>query len=343
MENFKGLASRENPDRRTVLDRILSTPHLERVVPRLQPDVLHRVIQSCGLEDCGEFVALMTPEQLTRIFDLDLWRSAQPGLDEQFDADRFGVWLEVLAEFDVSVAAQKLAKMDADLVILGLAQHARVFDCAMVTPYRTTDGVEATANRKLDYGLARDVAGYRLVAKRTDSWEAIVAILISLDAEYPDYFHQVMRGCRALSNAGFEHDGLHDLLAMKHQFMFDRALERERRRDEQGYVTPAEAQAFLQTSRQLRLESDTKPPANPIAQLYLRSLDAKTTAQPELRRWTESKEPVPSEDSLQATAALVDVLREAGIIAKQPRALLKGSEDDTSSLRRIRNQMQFVF
>src|SRR5215813_12198339 len=69
----------------------------------------------CGLEDCGELVALATPEQLTRVFDLDLWRAEKPGRDEQFDADRFGVWLEVLMESGASLA-QKLATMDADLV-----------------------------------------------------------------------------------------------------------------------------------------------------------------------------------------------------------------------------------
>ena len=197
MKNSQSPARRESQDRRTVLARILDTPHLEQVVPRLQPDLLHRVILSCGLEDCSELVVLATPEQLARIFDLDLWRSAEPGMDEQFDAERFGVWLEVLAEFGASVAAQKLAGMDADLVIAGLAQHARVFDGAVVT-----------ATHVLDHELACDIGGYRLIAKRTDSWEAIVAIFISLDAEHSDYFHQVMRGCRELSNAGFELDGL---------------------------------------------------------------------------------------------------------------------------------------
>src|SRR5689334_14291160 len=47
-------APRRSQDRHTVLARILGLPHLERVVPRLSPDILHRVIQSCGLEDCGE-------------------------------------------------------------------------------------------------------------------------------------------------------------------------------------------------------------------------------------------------------------------------------------------------
>ena len=63
MDNFKSPAPRGSQDRRSVLDRILDTPHLEHVVPRLQPDLLHRVIQSCGLEDCGELVVLATPAQ----------------------------------------------------------------------------------------------------------------------------------------------------------------------------------------------------------------------------------------------------------------------------------------
>ena len=98
---------------------ILSTPHLARVVPRLQPELIHRVIQQCGLEDSSEFVALATPEQLERVFDLDLWRAARPGRNEEFDADRFGVWLEVLAEAGADVAARKLAEMDAGIVTAG--------------------------------------------------------------------------------------------------------------------------------------------------------------------------------------------------------------------------------
>src|SRR5215472_16850540 len=261
MTNFKGPAPRESQDHRTVLARILDTPHLDHVVPRLQPDLLHRVIQSCGLEVCGELVMLATPEQLTRIFDLDLWRAAEPGMDEQFDGKRFGLWLEVLAECGVEMAAQKLTQIDVEVVVAGLSEHARVLEGAVVTPYRTTDGIEFIGIRETGE-LACDIGGYRLVAKRTDSWQAIVEILVSLDTEHPDYFHQVMRGCRALSNSGRELDGLDNLLAEKDQTMFDLALDRERRRDKKGYVPPAQARAFLEMSRRLRLESDTMPPAN---------------------------------------------------------------------------------
>ncbi|HEU4693326.1 MAG TPA: DUF6178 family protein, partial [Vicinamibacterales bacterium] len=62
------LSRRQSSSR--LIDRLLDTPHLAHVVPRLQPEVLHRVIQQCGLEDCGQLVALTTPGQLARVFDL---------------------------------------------------------------------------------------------------------------------------------------------------------------------------------------------------------------------------------------------------------------------------------
>jgi hypothetical protein len=123
-----------------LLDRILNTPQLARVVPQLQPEVLHRLIQHCGLEDCGALLALATPGQLTRVFDLDLWRAAAPGGDEQFDADRFGTWLEVMVDAGLSSAAATLAAMDGSLLAAALVQHVRVFDNGAVSPFITLDG-----------------------------------------------------------------------------------------------------------------------------------------------------------------------------------------------------------
>ena len=326
-ESVDSPALRDTRDERRLLDRILGTPHLAQVVTRLQPELLHRVIQHCGLEDCAELVALVTPGQLARIFDLDLWRPSQPGLDEQFDAERFGVWIEVLLESGAAVAAEKLAAMDLDLVIAGLAQHALVFDLATVTPYVTTDGEEFEATPARDDGLACDVGGYRLVSRRTDAWDAIVAVLMSLEAAHHDYFHRVMGGCRTLSNSGPEVDGLDELLADGDQVMFDLALGRERRREERGYVTPAEARAFLQMSRQRRLGHDTMPRDNPIARAYFRAIGETT-----------------SEDATSATSSrdVLNILQEAGILAQPPRALLTGSQGHAPRLGRIQSLAQFV-
>ena len=192
---------RDALDGRTLLDRILNTPHLEHVIPRLRPDLLHGIIQRCGLEDCGEILALATQEQLARVFDLDLWRASQPGLDERFDADRFGVWVEGMVDNGAGLAAEKLAGMEVDLVITALSKHTFVHDRAAVSSYETLDGEHMEPVRAGDDRLALDVGGYVLVARRADSWEAIVEVLVTLATEYPSYFHQVMKGCRALSNS----------------------------------------------------------------------------------------------------------------------------------------------
>jgi hypothetical protein len=235
------------------LARILASPKLERLVPRLHPEVLYQVIQRRGLEDCADIVALATTEQLTRVFDLDLWRPARPGYDEVFDADRFGVWLDVLMESGPAVAAGALIRMDVDLVVAALAQHVRVFDSAAAA----RDGFE--------------IGTYLVVPTRTASWDAIVSVLLHLDAEHHDYFNRLMGGCRVLSNAGFEADGLHDLLGHAEQTLFDVAFEREQRRETQGYVTPAQARAFLRLARERRHDGGLLG-RNPVAVAYFRGL-----------------------------------------------------------------------
>jgi hypothetical protein len=335
-------ARTDTRDPRSLLDRILDTPNLAQVVPQLPPELLHRVIQRCGLEDCGALVALATPDQLAGVFDLDLWRTGQPGRDEQFDADRFGVWLEVLVESGASVAAQIVAQMDVDLVIAGLAPHARVFDRAALSAV-IDEQVVADVHAARD-GFGCDLGGYLVVARRTESWDAIVAVLVCLEEEHVDCFHRVMRGCRSLSNSRPEIDGLDDLLTDPEQVMFDLAFDREQRRDRRGYVTPAQAGAFLQMARQLRLGHDAAPPHNPVAREYFRAIETTTAAVApiEASRVPAPDLPAAVEGSADAVAAVVDVLLEAGILIQPPRALLDGPQAQVPRLARIQAHLQFA-
>src|SRR6266566_3100573 len=116
------------------LARLLDTPFLARVVPHLAPETLHQLIHYPGLQSCGELVTSATPAQLTSLLDLDLWRRAQPGRDEQFNVDRFGEWLEVLVDTGDSVAARTVAALDKDVVIVGLSRYLRVFDPGIFEP-----------------------------------------------------------------------------------------------------------------------------------------------------------------------------------------------------------------
>ena len=315
----------QDPERR-VLQRILDTPQLAKAVPRLPAELLHRVIQHHGLEDAAEIVALATPEQLARVFDLDLWQPAGAGLDEQFDAGRFGVWLHVILENGVDAAARILAGMAPDLVSAGLAQHVRVFDVAAVMPYVTLEGDLAGAGRG-DDTLAHDIGGYRLVARRIDAWDAIVEALQALEQTHAGSFQQVMTGCRALSSSRPEQSGMHTLLDHAEQAMFDLALDREGRQAQQGYVTPAQAQAFLAMARRTPPGGPAAGEANPIATAYFRALEERTRdAQPDRAALTDGAaagdEPTVADAGV---AGLVEVLLDSGILAPPARALLSGA------------------
>ena len=54
------------------------------------PEALHQLVLHHGVEACTDLIAAATPEQVTAVLDLDLWRPIAPGEDARFDADRFG-------------------------------------------------------------------------------------------------------------------------------------------------------------------------------------------------------------------------------------------------------------
>jgi len=265
-----GLARKPRSSR--LLDRILSAPNLARVVPHLPPEVLHRVVQHYGLEECGELLVLATPDQLTHVFDRDLWRAPGAASFEQLDPDRFGLWVEVLVQADAIAAAILVAGMDVDLMATALAQHIRVFDHSAVAWYPTLDGELASSTPFLDLDERVDVGGYVVLPKREGPQDAIVALLTALDEGHHDYFSRLMSGCVRLSHSTSEIDGLDDLMTVRDQAMFDSADAREQRLGAQGYVAPAQARAFLELARRIDLRSGTACPANAIAVDYLRAL-----------------------------------------------------------------------
>jgi hypothetical protein len=311
------------PDPPNLLARILDTPHLAQAVPQLQPEVLHRVIQHCGLEACSDLIALTTPAQLSAVFDLDLWSSSQPGQDERFDADRFAVWLEVLAESGVEFAAGKLAAIDAALVIAALAKDMRVLDAAAGVVDRSD----------------RDVGGYRLVARRGQLSDTMVEVLVALKAEHPEYFHRVMQGCRKLSNSAPEVDGLDNLLTDAEQVLFDLASDRELRREKQGFLSPAQAAAFLRMSRQPHPDRECMPLGNPVAAAYFRSIE--WSAPPPPAPEDSAAEVAGATDGLEVRAVLA-VLIDAGVLAQQPYALLTGATEDAPRFAHLRRHLDGV-
>jgi hypothetical protein len=302
---------------------------LLRAIPELPPETLHQLIRHAGLDACGDLVALATPEQLTSILDLDLWRSAQPGQHDRFDADRFGEWLEVLVDMGADEAARIVASLDDALVIAGLSKYVRVVDPATMAARPE--------------GLHCDVGGYLVRATRTDAWDAIVSLLVALDDGFHDTFHSVMRGCRRLSNSAPEIDGLDNLLTAPEQLMHDVAVDREDRRSRVGYTTTADARAFLEMARQRRQARDGPPAMNPVAVAYFRDA-AETTASigRSTRAQLRALDAPPRADVDESFDVVVDWLAEAGVVAERPRALLEGPASQRARPTRMRSVMQHI-
>jgi hypothetical protein len=250
-----------------------------------------------------------TPAQLNSLLDLDLWHHAQPGRDQQFDVDRFGEWLDVLVDAGDSVAARTVASLDQHLVIAGLSRYLRTFDPGTFEPTESSDDESIDRHEKMNSETPGDVlecevGGYSVRARRTDAWDAIVTLLVTLEIEHNQYFHAVMQGCRRLSNSRPEIDGLDDLPMTPEQHLHDVAIEREQRLSRRGYATPADARAFLQTARQ------PHHTINPIATAYFRAVEEE-------------------EDH----GAVIGLRTEAGVMSERPRTLLEAGDEDSRPAR----------
>lgn len=334
------------------LARLLDSQVLARVVPHLPPQTLHQIIRWRGLDASTELVTSATPAQLKTIFDLDLWRPAKPGDDGEFNADRFGEWLDALAETGESIAARTVANLDPHVVINGLSRFVRVLDPGIFEPIAQSDDERIERHEALregDYtsaddpggdGLECELSGYILRARRTDAWDAIVTLLTALDAEHNDFFHAVMAGCRRLSNSNPEIDGLDDLLQEREQHFQEGSDAREARLSEQGYATPADARAFLQMARR---SAERVPGTNPIVAAYFRAVDDVEPADvpagadnnaPQPRQRLESGDPAAtvsadiSVDAAESVATVIELLTEAGLMPDRPRALLASAETE---------------
>jgi hypothetical protein len=273
---------------------------LARLVPSLAPELLHELVLRRGLDACGDLVALATPSQLTALMDLDLWRAPRPGHDDQFDSSRFVEWLETLTEVAPHTAARVLAALDPLAVVAGLTAVVRVFDPATVEPFVSLDGDLIGADAP-DAGPSLEIGGYRIVARVQDGWDAVVAVLVALEADHADSFHRTMTECRRLSNSRPEADGLDHLMVDEAQLRHEMAIARETRRERQGYATAADARAFLQMARQRPLTPVTaRRPAPNRSELVVH----RDQIHRHLREWFETLGPAGSTAHLAATAEL---------------------------------------
>lgn len=272
------------PSSQQLLARLLDTPQLPERIQALPGATLGKLIARVGLADAGELVALATTEQLAQIFDEDLWRSADAGEDERFDAERFLLWLEIMLEAGERFVAERLAELPQDLVTLAIHRHVLVIAFDDLRDELTAGDDEADAAEKaFESSLSEELDGYQLIWRGGDGWDELLSALLALDRDHHGVLVDLLEHCAALSREQIDDNGgLYAVLSSEEMLEADLQAERETRRSAAGYVAPSAAAAFL---RLAALETSETPYTehDPVTRAYFRELSP-TTAAPERAR-----------------------------------------------------------
>lgn len=237
--------------------------------------MLGRLIAHVGLEDAGELVALATTEQLTQIFDEDLWHSPDAGHDERFDSERFLVWLSILLEAGDRVVAERLAELPQELVTLAFHRHVLVLTEDALRAELTADDDEAEAAEKaFDSCLTEEIDEYQLIWRGGDGWDDVLSALLALDRDHHSLAVELLERCAALSREYIDDNGgLYEVLSSDEMLETDLAAEREGRRAERGYVAPSQAAAFLRLAlARPSGEANALSARDPLTRAYFREL-----------------------------------------------------------------------
>lgn len=276
--------------------RLLEEPELPAVVRKLSPLALERLIGKIGLEDAGEWLALVTPKQLEAVLDADVWFAERPGEPERFQARRFALWLEVLTQAGLDQAATKLLAMDEVFLALAFSKLARVFDADRLQAWFSGQdddaGDELAAFEKALSGLPQqEFEEYLVVGRDEEGWDAIADLLTALHERDFALFNRLMRRCvRATAAAADDAGSYATLLAADEELTESAAGEREERREQAGFVAPQDAKALLGVMRsgdaaQILSETTTEP----VIDTYLHSLRTKPKTAPKARKPGEER------------------------------------------------------
>jgi hypothetical protein len=331
------------PTSTSLLIRILERPGLVTAVQDLPGAVLGKLIDRIGLEDAGELVALATTEQLERIFDDDLWRAQRAGGDETFRPERFALWLRVMLDAGDEAVVRRLCELPEDLVALAVHRLVLVLDVDVVEEQlRPGDEEAEELEHALENAAFEEWEEFRLIAREPDTWDDVWNALMLLDREHHDRLRAILERCCEMSTEYISgQGGLFQVLAADEMLESDVAAARDDRRVAEGFVSAADARAFLELARRGGGSADER---DPITRAYFRQL-SKPGAAPKAdsRAKRDAGGRAATRDHRAPAAAatdardLAEILREAEVLAAPVRPLaalpaVPGSQPEPSHL-----------
>ena len=322
------------PSSTDLLLRILERPALVAAVRELPGAVLGKLIDRIGLEDAGELVALATTAQLERVFDDDLWRAERTGGDETFRPERFALWLRVMLDAGEPLLVQRLCELPQELLALAVHRLVLVLDMDVVAEQLAPGDEEAEALlQALETSVVEEWEEFRVIARDPDVWDDVWGALLSLDREHHDRLREILEACCAMSTEYISgQGGLFQVLTAEEMLDSDVAAARDDRRVAEGFVSPADARAFLALARR----GGGGDGRDPITHAYFRGLrpnavpkqEPRKTPKPDQRRTHDGALTAEAEAGVGDLAAL---LREAEVIAPPPTQPLAALTDGSSA------------
>ena len=282
-----------------LLKHILDNPELPAIIRSLDAGVLTKLIRHVGLEDSAEIVALATVAQLERVFDEDLWYSSAPGREEVFDAERFGMWLEIMLESGAAFAARRVMELDEDLLTLAFCRLILVVDgdeLALRMSHSRRLPEDDIADKVLESTLNQEFGSFLVIARHPSRWEAILTILAELnELDYAMLSRLLERCCRISWEYIEDNGGLFDVLSADEMLEADMAADREARRESHGFVSASAATNFLHMTRTTAVKKIVAAGTqDPAVRAYYRAVGAHTDPAPAPRRDTGPAKKIPS-------------------------------------------------
>lgn len=239
------------PTANQLLNHLFENPRLLAAVRELPGPVLGRIIDAVGLEDAAELVALATTQQLEAVFDEDLWRLERGNWEEHFNPARFALWLHAFSEAGEDAVIGRLTELPLDFVILAVHRLVLVIDIETlaVEMSNSPDDLDQV-EKALESCLFEEWEEFRLIARDHSVWDEICAALFALDRDHHELLHRILERCAAMSSEWIDDNGgLYEVLSSDDMLEGDVRDERDDRRGQQGYVSPADARAFLELAR----------------------------------------------------------------------------------------------
>jgi hypothetical protein len=222
---------------------------------------LRKTIDRVGLEDAGPLLAFASNEQLLAVLDEDLWKNERPGEVEVFDAARFAIWIEVLLDAGEKDAADRVAALPEELLVLGLQRHVWVVDRhELFNLLAEQEDESALIDKALESCVTVDLGEHTLISRNHDGFDAIVTVLLAMDHEHRELVDRALSRCCRISAERIEDNGgLYTVLSAPELLEGDAAEEREHRRSAKGYVAPERAREFLARAAMEPVPSAKKP------------------------------------------------------------------------------------